>query len=442
MNQSKVQFAPKGTGIELRGDCRAMFASTEHECIIAGPADTGKTYVCCLKAHVICARIPDTQGAIVRKTYNALAGSVLQTFARVIAGQGVRIFGGETPSRFLYPNGSVIWAVGMDNPGRVLSTERDFFYVNQSEELMLDDWETLATRCSGRAAVVAHPQLFGDCNPRGSKHWIRERARQGRLRLLVARHTDNPTLYDEQGNPTEDGRKRLLVLENMTGMRRKRLFEGIWATDEGAVYEMFDVNVHRLVRKREAMKRWLLAMDEGFNNPAVILVVGEDSDGRWHVFKEFYQRGVLQSEVVATADALSKEFSIANVPPLVAVDAAAAELIASLVSAGLRAQGGKGRVLDGIQAIQNRLKVQGDGNPRLTVDPACENLINEFESYIWRDEKDVPVKEHDHALDALRYLHDMLSEPSGAFKGIRDTQPHHHAEQPVEVSIIGSDFFG
>ena len=76
------------------------------------------------------------------------------------------------------------------------------------------------------------------------------------------------------------------------------------------------------------------------------------------------------------------------------------------------------------------------------MDPACENLINEFESYIWRDEKDVPVKEHDHALDALRYLHDMLSEPSGAFKGIRDTQPHHHAEQPVEVSIIGSDFFG
>jgi phage terminase large subunit len=60
-------------------------------------------------------------------------------------------------------------------------------------------------------------------------------------------------------------------------------------------------------------------------------------------------------------------------------------------------------VLDGIAAVQERLKVQADGLPRLTVDPSCLNTINEFESYVWKPERDEPVKENDHALDALRY---------------------------------------
>jgi phage terminase large subunit len=68
----------------------------------------------------------------------------------------------------------------------------------------------------------------------------------------------------------------------------------------------------------------------------------------------------------------------------------------------------KGRVLDGIQLVQDALKVQGDGKARLTVDPQCENLIGEFEAYRWKETngiaKDEPVKESDHALDSLRYL--------------------------------------
>jgi hypothetical protein len=36
------------------------------------------------------------------------------------------------------------------------------------------------------------------------------------------------------------------------------------------------------------------------------------------------------------------------------------------------------------------------------------NTINEFESYIWKPGKDEPVKENDHALDALRYLSHWL----------------------------------
>jgi phage terminase large subunit len=154
-------------------------------------------------------------------------------------------------------------------------------------------------------------------------------------------------------------------------------------------------------------------MDEGYTNPAVILLVGEDSDGRRHVAKEWYERGKLQSAVVERAKQWCTDYGIS----LVAVDESAAGLIADLRDADVPAIGAKGRVLDGIQLMQDRLKVQGDGLPRETVDPSCVNHINEYESYVWKRTnaggivKDEPEKKDDHSMDARRYLEVALGVP-------------------------------
>jgi phage terminase large subunit len=424
---AKVEVVkPSATDIILRGGNRAAFGCKEPELINSGPADTGKTFAMCLKAHVTAALCPGAQGAILRKTATSLAGTVLKTFAKVISNQGVRVFGGETPQRYIYPNGSVIWLGGMDHPERVLSSERDFIYGCQVEEFTLNDWELLGTRTSGRGAVVENAQLFGDCNPAGSKHWIKERAAQGRLRLFTTTHKDNPSIYDEAGNLTAEGAKRLAALaDRLTGVRRMRLLEGIWATAEGAVYDTFNSaqtgipSDHVQVRLRSEMKRFFLTMDEGYTNPAVILDVGEDSDGRQHIFREFYERGVIPENHVAAAVLWWNEDK-GRKYELCAVDESAAGLIASLQARGINAVGGKGSVEDGIALVKNRLKVQGDGRPRLTVDPGCVNVINEFESYIYKPKPgsdagtDVPRKEDDHAMDAIRYLQDALATPTGA----------------------------
>lgn len=407
-------------GLELRGGVRAAFGYKGQQFVLSGPADTGKTYGMCSKLHLTCLKYAGSQHSMMRKTFASMAGSVVQTFLRVTAGAPVTVLGGDRPTKFQYHNGSTVWVGGLDNPERALSSERDTIYIPQAEELTLKDWETIATRCTGRAAVVAHPQLYGDCNPSGSRHWIRELAKVGTLKLFNATHKDNPTIYKADGSLTVSGERRLSALSKLTGVRRKRLFEGIWATAEGAVYENFDATIHVLTRDPSEMKRWFLAIDEGFTNPAVILLVGEDSDGRWHVFMEFYQSGVLQETVVKTALAWQREHNC----ELVAVDEAAAGLIADLNAVGCFARGGKGRVVDGINRLQNRLELAGDGRPRLTFDPSCVNCVNEFESYIWQPDKpkDTPVKEHDHTSDALRYLGDVLGEPTGAWSP--DDIPH------------------
>ena len=382
------------------GGNREFFYARDQEVIVEGPAETGKTLAACWRVHLSCLKYPGAQWAIVRKVQSSIYGSVLQTLERVIKGAPVEAYGGNKPEAYIYANGSKVWVGGMDNPDKVLSSERDGIYVNQAEQLALNDWETLGTRATGRGAVMPYTILMGDCNPGGSKHWIRERAKAGQLRMIKTTHKDNPTLFDPvTGEITEQGKRTMAILDNLTGVRRKRLLEGLWATAEGAVYDLFDPAHHVVSGASGGFQRWFLAMDEGYTNPAVILLIGIDSDGRLHIAREFYRRGVLQANVVKQAGEWAREMGCY----IVAVDAAAAGLIADLNNEGLPAQGFKGRVLDGITTVQGYLKVQGDGRPRLTVDPGCVETINEFESYVWKPEKDEPIKENDHAMDALRY---------------------------------------
>ena len=62
-------------------------------------------------------------------------------------------------------------------------------------------------------------------------------------------------------------------------------------------------------------------------------------------------------------------------------------------------------MLDGIRFMSSELT---KGN--LLIDRSCENLLRELPSYTWDEEKsikrgeDVPLKENDHAVDAVRYV--------------------------------------
>jgi len=397
---------------EWRGGNLALINSRDAEVIAEGGAETGKTFAACFKSHMACREYPKAQGALIRKVAASIPGTVLATMKRIIGEFPVNYFGGENnPERIIYPNGSQIWIGGMDNPTKVLSGERDFIQLCQAEEFTLNDIETLTTRVTGRGAVMPYTQIFGDCNPGGSKHPLQERSKAGHLRLIRTYHKDNPSLYTADGKLTEQGKRTMARLDSLSGIRRKRLLEGIWATAEGVIFDMFEHSVHIKKQDRGNYKNFRLTFDEGYTNPAVILVIGEDNDGRRHVFTEFYERGKLQSDVVSVALNMAMEYNTQKGT----CDAAAAGLIADLRNNGLDIKGGKGRVLDRIHAIQDDLKIQKDGKPRFTIDPSCVNTINDFESYIWKPEKDEPIKNNDHAIDAIGYDYDGAVVFGGGF---------------------------
>ncbi len=307
--------------------------------------NSGKTWTGMLKLHAACSNYPKMQCLLLRKTYHSLAATAVKTFLRVTEGQGVRPYGGETPTRFIYPNGSEIWLGGLDNAESFLSGEFAVAYVNQAEALTQDEWEMVGMRCTGRGTSFPHPQIIGDGNPGSRRHWILDRAASGKLRLLRATHLDNPELYNTDGTPTPEGVKRMARLrENLSGVRFQRYFLGVWATSEGVVFDAWNPDTHVRHRDDSEFNEWFLCQDEGYTNPATILLVGKDSDGRWHVAREFYKRGVAEVDVVAVAAEWNRE----KLCTLDAYDAAGAGLGAALVNAGVNAIGGKGRLLDGI----------------------------------------------------------------------------------------------
>jgi len=443
----------------FRGGPLALLTNHDHEVICSGGSDIGKSWAVCTKAFMLCndQHRPGVHGVLARKLFNSIHNSGARTFNTITAGMGIKRLGGDKfTDKWIFPSGSELVCIGLDTPEKLLSSEWDFIAVIQSEQLTESDWELAASRVTGRGAVVAYPQIFGDCNPGGSRHWIRDRAKKidpktGRptLTLLPSTHKDNPALYDDAGAITEEGKQRIGKLEStLSGVRRQRLLEGIWATAEGAVFDTFNATItgqpsdHVQAKDPRQVKRWFLCQDEGYTNPAAIALCGDDADGRRHVYREWYERGKIESDAVAVAalwfkrpllaasgaDEAALKADIAAAHPatdqpqsceLDAVDDAAASLIAALRSAGVNAKGGKGRIMDGVQLIRDRLKVQGDGRPRLTMDPSCVNLINEFESHIMKPQKggldkDEPLDCDNHAIAAARYLEDVLAVPTGA----------------------------
>jgi phage terminase large subunit len=360
---------------------------------------------------------PRARAGIVRKIRADMAGTVLQTWDRIteIRG-GVVKFGGERPDSYEYPNGAHVYIGGMDDPGKVLSSERDWIYVNQAEQLLRADWETMTTRTTGRGAVTEHPMLFGDCNPGPPKHWIKERKS---IRLLHSVHRDNPTLYTDAGEITLQGERTMKVLDALTGVRRLRLRDGLWLSAEGAVYEEFDPNVH-VVKPFPIppLSRRIRSIDFGFTNPFSCSWWYVDEDGRMFLYRQIYRTQRLvkdhAAEIVRLTGTERIEATVADHD---------AEGRAQLHGEGVPTIAAYKSVSPGIQNVQRRLQTADDGKPRLFIfenalverdqaleakgKPLCTE--DEFGFYMWprgvdgKAVKEEPIKEHDHGLDELRY---------------------------------------
>lgn len=414
-----AELKPDETGgFSPRGAVKRLWETRDFETICSGPAETGKTWGCLQYVDALLWNYPGAQGVMARKTYSSLVGSALRTYKRILGQQSpVSAYGGEKPEWFDYPNGSRLWIAGLDNPGKALSSERDFIYINQAEELTLEDWETLTTRCTGRGAVMPYTRILADCNPGPERHWIRQRES---VLLLESRHEDNPTLFEEDGRITAQGSRTLSILDKLTGARKARLRFGKWANAEGAVYEAWDRAVH-MVPRFEIPAHWrrVRGIDFGFTNPFCCLWAAVDPDGRIYIYREIYRT----QQIVRVHAAQIREFSEGERIETTVADHDAEDR-ATLHVEGIPTIPAWKAISPGIQALQERLLPAGDGKPRLFYmegslverDEELQaarkpvSVEQEFEAYTWpkaadgKPIKEVPVDLDNHGLDALRYI--------------------------------------
>jgi PBSX family phage terminase large subunit len=433
-----------------RGAAKTVFECRADEVLIAGPAGTGKSRACLEKLHMMCLLNPGMRALIVRKTSVSLTNTALVTYRDGVAPEAiargiVKWYGGslEEAAGYRYENGSRINIGGMDKPTKIMSSEYDVIYVQEATELSLTDWEMLTSRL--RNGVVSFQQILADCNPDHPNHWLKARCDRGITTHLLSKHTDNPVYFDDDGNETEKGRSYMARLKNLTGLRKLRLLDGIWAGAEGVIYDEFDPSIH-VVPKRELPAEWTRywSVDFGFKNPFVCQCWAEDPDGRlWLEWEVYYTERLVQDHAQTILDQVSHldpeyvhpegeprrahhgRIWTGPRPARIICDHDAEDRATLERELGIGTVPAKKSVSDGIQASQGRYRVQDDGKPRIfflencvverdpklvegtTMRPQC--TVEELPAYIWdtrdgKPPKDTPLKENDHGCDAKRYM--------------------------------------
>lgn len=413
---------------EPRGAAASLFTDRGPEVSTVGAAGTGKTVAALMKLHITSLMVPGVQSLVVRQTHASLTASTLVAFEQFVAQQtlasgDVKWFGGSgsKPAGYRYRNGSAMLVGGMDNPGKVLSMSLDRILVDEANQVSVTAYETLLTRLRGSAAT--YKQIVTATNPDHPDHWLKKRADDpdSPLRMYTSRHQDNPYLMNRDGTPTAAGADYFGFLDSLSGVRRLRYRDGIWAAAEGLVYDEWRdaVNVVRPEQVPET-DRVIWAVDFGFSNAFVWQEWRVDGDGRMYLTREISRKQRLVED--HARDIL--ELTSGERPEVIVCDHDSedrATLERHLKMPTVAARKGVSR---GIQLVQARIRAAGDGRPRLfAVDGAVQGrdlvaeqlgvprgLAGEVNGYVWQTvrgsdgiPKEVPMKEADHSMDAARY---------------------------------------
>lgn len=252
--------------------------------------------------------------------------------------------------------------------------------------------EQALARCS-----VSRAKLWFNCNPEHPYHWFyREwilKAEEKRVLYLHFTMEDNPSL-------SEQVRERYRRMYG--GVFYDRFVLGKWTVSEGLVYPMFDKARH-VVRTLPDCSRYVISCDYGTVNPTSMGLWGE-CGGVWYRLREYYYAA--RREGISRTDEehyLGLEALAGDLPiDCVVVDPSAASFIACIASHGkFRVQKAKNDVLSGIRQVSDALQ-----RDVLRFSEGCGDILREFSQYCWNQSAagDAPKKEHDHAMDDMRYF--------------------------------------
>lgn len=396
------------------GGSLSVFYDRSAEIVLAGPAGTGKTRGVLEKLHLCATKYRGMRGLMVRKTRESLTQSGMVTYEKLVVPNDGKVNFRTAEQEYRYTNGSVIVLGGMDKYSKIMSTEYDMIVVLEATELTIDDWEALTTRA--RFGVMPYNQVVGDCNPGPPNHWIKQREKDKKLKLIPSYFEDNPVYYDMvKKQYTVKGAEYLEKLDALTGVRFLRLRKGIWAAAEGMIFTEWDEKRH-LIYKREIPKLWqrIWVVDFGYTNPFVLQVWAIDPDGRMFLFAEFYKTQTLVEDVAA----FMKSWRRTNnepMPSAVICDWDAEDRATLEKHLGIDTVPADKTISTGLQAVKSRLRDQDrlyicrDAVMEMDYDlqenkkPTC--TAEEIEGYEWAIGKknEEPKKVDDHGMDTMRY---------------------------------------
>ncbi len=251
--------------------------------------------------------------------------------------------------------------------------------------------EQALARCSVEGA-----RFWFNCNPQDPGHWFYREwiccPEQRRALYLSFRLEDNPSLSEA----TLERYRRMF-----SGVFHRRFILGDWVAASGLVYDFFSDEMLCEAPPESGVERWCISCDYGTANPASFGLWGL-AGGVWYRVAEYYYASRRAGRQKTDSEYVEDIGRLAGGRPieLVVVDPSAASFILALSRAGYRVVKARNEVLSGIRITAEALK---SGRIRICLN--CRDSVREFGLYRWREGGgDEVIKEHDHAMDDIRYF--------------------------------------
>ncbi len=201
------------------------------------------------------------------------------------------------------------------------------------------------------------------------------------------------TTYDNPLIPVEEIEKAKLELPEDKFAQE---YLADFRKTEGLVYKEFNREKHTTTNIPENYKETILGIDWGYTNPSAVLKIIVDNDNNYWIVDEYYKTKKTTEQII--------EVALSMKPNMVYPDPAEADRVAMLVDKGLNVREVSKDIVAGIDKVRELFKQN-----RIKIHKNCASLIQELETYSYPEKKsnsneqEKPIKENDHACDALRY---------------------------------------
>ncbi|MCP4605373.1 MAG: PBSX family phage terminase large subunit [Proteobacteria bacterium] len=345
-----------------------------------GGTRSGKTYSILTALIELCHKNSGLVITICRKTFPALRATAMRDFFEILNNEDIYNPDLHNKSDATYQLwGNMVEFISIDQPQKVRGRKRDVLFINEANEINLEDWRQLLLRTTGRVLI--------DYNPSDEFHWIYEEViPREDAEFFRTTYKDNPFL------------PKSVVMEIE---RFKTADENFWKVyglgERGTSQATIFTHWKEINQIPNEFKLLTTGVDFGYtNDPTAIVRVYTDGHG-FAVDEICYATRLTNSDISKVLRDNQVDRS-----DVVICDSAEPKSIDEIHAYGFNTHGarkGKDSVKNGIQFLHSR---------PLLVTARSVNLIRELRNYKWKEDKNgkqlnEPVDKFNHAIDAMRY---------------------------------------
>jgi len=258
-----------------------------------------------------------------------------------------------------------------------------------------------------RTLASSERRVFHDLNPKSAGHFYYKdfldfHERRQEERSDYGFNYGHFTVFDNL-SVSSDILEEVLSSYDQTSVWYKRDILGQRVQASGLIYDMFSYEDTVVKAAPAQCSKFYVSCDYGTQNPTVFCLWGF-CGGIWYLLKEYSYSGRKEQRQKTDKEFCDDYFAFTrgyHIKGLI-VDPSAASFIAELLGRGVPVIKARNDVITGIRLCGSLLR-----EGRVKVLESCLGVIGEFEAYSWDYQKpgqDVPIKENDHFMDALRYF--------------------------------------